>query len=56
MNENEYTIIGTYGAEYRGIVQYYLPAGNVARLNRLRWDMERSMFTTLEGYSKLPFD
>ncbi|MCA1836882.1 MAG: maturase, partial [Actinobacteria bacterium] len=47
MNENEYTIIGAYGAEYRGITQYYLLAGNVARLNRLRWDMERSMFTTL---------
>ena len=47
MNENEYTIIGTYGAEYRGIAQYYLLAGNVSRLNRLRWDMERSMLTTL---------
>jgi len=47
MNENPYTIIGTYGAEYRGFAEYYLLAGNVARLNRLRWDMERSMFTTL---------
>lgn len=46
-NENDYTIVGTYGAEYRGLVQYYLLAGNVQRLNRLRWDMERSMCTTL---------
>ena len=29
-------IISTYGAEYRGIVQYYLLAGDVWRLNRLR--------------------
>lgn len=47
MNMHPYTIIGTYGAEYRGFVQYYLLAGNVARLNRLRWDMQRSMCTTL---------
>lgn len=47
MNENAYTIIGAYGAEYRGFVQYYMLAGDVARLHRLRWDMERSMCTTL---------
>jgi group II intron reverse transcriptase/maturase len=47
MNENPYSIIGSYGAEYRGFVQYYLLAGDVSRLNRLRWDMERSMCTTL---------
>ena len=37
----------TYGAEYRGIVQYYLLAGDVFRLNRLRWVMETSMLKTL---------
>jgi len=47
MNENPYSIIGSYAAEYRGFTQYYLLAGDIARLNRLRWDMERSMFTTL---------
>jgi len=47
MNESDYAIIGSYGAEYRGVVQYYLLAGDVARLNRLRWNMERSMLTTL---------
>ena len=29
MNEQDHTIIGRYGAEYRGIVQYYLLAGDV---------------------------
>ena len=43
MNDSNYSIISTYGAEYRGFVQYYLLAGDVNRLNRLRWDMERSM-------------
>ncbi len=35
MNEEDYAIISRYGAEYRGIVQYYLLAGDVYRLNRL---------------------
>ncbi len=41
------TIVATYGAEYRGIVQYYLLAGDVFRLHRLRWVMETSMLKTL---------
>jgi hypothetical protein len=41
MNEHGYTIIGTYGAEYRGFAEYYLLAGDVSRLNRLRWDAVR---------------
>ena len=36
LNCDDHTIISTYGAEYRGIVQYYLLAGDVCRLNRLR--------------------
>ena len=32
MNRDDYTIVATYGAEYRGIVQYYLLAGDVFRL------------------------
>src|ERR1700735_2670261 len=40
-------IISHYGARYRGLVQYYLLAWNVARLNRLRWVMETSMLKTL---------
>ena len=29
LNQDDHTIVSTYGAEYRGIVQYYLLAGNV---------------------------
>ena len=47
IKENDHTIVSTYGAIYRGIVQYYLLAGNVFRLNRLRWVMETSMLRTL---------
>ena len=32
MNEQDHAIISQYGAEYRGIVQYYLLAGDVYRL------------------------
>jgi hypothetical protein len=37
------TIVGTYGSIYRGIVQYYLLAGDVFRLDRLRWVMQTSL-------------
>jgi hypothetical protein len=46
-NEDDHVIVSTYGAEYRGIVQYYLLAGNVARLYRLHWVMETSLLKTL---------
>jgi group II intron reverse transcriptase/maturase len=47
VNEADYNIVARYGAEYRGIVQYYLLAGDVFRLHRLRWVMETSMLKTL---------
>jgi hypothetical protein len=47
MNREDSVIIGTYGSEYRGIIQYYLLAGDVSRLNRLRWCAETSMLKTL---------
>jgi group II intron reverse transcriptase/maturase len=47
INESDHTIVSTYGAIYRGIVQFYLLAGNVFRLNRLTWVMETSMLRTL---------
>ena len=46
-NRDDLTIISTYGAEYRGLVQYYLLAGDVWRLSRVRWVMETSMLKTL---------
>jgi group II intron reverse transcriptase/maturase len=48
-NGDDYTIVATYGAIYRGIAQYYLLAGDVYRLHRLRWVMETSMLKTLAG-------
>lgn len=47
MNRDDLTIISTYGSEYRGLVQYYLLAGNVSVLSRLRWVTETSMLKTL---------
>jgi group II intron reverse transcriptase/maturase len=47
VNDSDYNIVARYGAEYRGIVQYYLLAGDVFRLHRLRWVMETSMLKTL---------
>jgi group II intron reverse transcriptase/maturase len=47
VNDDDYEIISTYGAEYRGLAQYYLLAGDVHRLHRLRWVMSTSMLKTL---------
>jgi group II intron reverse transcriptase/maturase len=46
-DRDDHAIISTYGAEYRGIVQYYLLAGDVWRLHRLEWAMKTSMLKTL---------
>jgi group II intron reverse transcriptase/maturase len=47
LNRDDLTIISTYGSEFRGLVQYYLLAGDVSRLVRLRWVAETSMLKTL---------
>ena len=47
IRESDYLIVASFGARYRGIVQYYLLAGDVHRLHRLRWVMETSMLHTL---------
>ena len=49
MNMDDYTIVSIYGSEYRGVVQYYLLASDVYRLNRLNWVMETSLLKTLAG-------
>ena len=46
-NLSDYEIVEAYGAKYRGISQYYLLAGDVHRLSRLRWVMETSLLKTL---------
>lgn len=45
--ESDYAIISRYQQEYRGIVQYYILAYDVSRLNRLRWTMQTSLLKTL---------
>ena len=47
VNEDDHTIVAAYGAQYRGIVQYYLPACNVSQLSRLHWVMQTSLLKTL---------
>jgi group II intron reverse transcriptase/maturase len=47
VNDDDHTIVRTYGAEFRGLVEYYLLAGDVYRLNRLEWVMKTSMLKTL---------
>jgi AI2M/AI1M-like, HNH endonuclease/Type II intron maturase len=46
-NPGDYDIVAAYGAQYRGIIQYYLLAGDVHRLDRLRWVMVTSLLKTL---------
>ncbi len=47
VNDDDFTIVATYGAEYRGLVEYYPLAGDVYRLNRLEWVMKTSMLKTM---------
>lgn len=47
MQLDDHQIIHAYGAEYRGLVQFYLLANDVWRLDRVRWVMLTSMLKTL---------
>jgi group II intron reverse transcriptase/maturase len=47
VNDEDHAIISRYATEYRGIVQYYLLAGDVWRLSRLYWVMQTSLLRTL---------
>jgi group II intron reverse transcriptase/maturase len=49
MSLTDSRIIGGYGAQWRGYLQYYLLAQDVWRLNRLQWVMLTSMLKTLAG-------
>jgi group II intron reverse transcriptase/maturase len=51
-NLDDYNIVRIYGAEYRGIVNYYLLAHDVWRLQQLRWHAETSMLKTLAAKHK----
>ena len=47
LNDDDYTIISRYQAEFRGVVQYYVMAVNVFHPGRLQWVMEWSLAKTL---------
>jgi group II intron reverse transcriptase/maturase len=46
-NLDDYDIVRIYGAEYRGVINYYLLAQNVYWLSTLQWNAETSMLKTL---------
>jgi group II intron reverse transcriptase/maturase len=46
-NLDDYDIVGIYGAEYRGVVNYYLLAQDVWKLRTLEWNAMTSMLKTL---------
>jgi group II intron reverse transcriptase/maturase len=48
LKDTVFTIISTYQAEFRGLVEYYRLAYDLShKLQQLKWDMERSLIKTL---------
>lgn len=47
LHDDDFSIVATYGQEYRGVVQYYLMAQNVSWLHQLHWIMQGSLLKTL---------
>lgn len=52
LQETDYSIVMQYQQEYRGMVQYYLLAQNVAHLYHLHWAMKGSLLKTLANKHK----
>lgn len=52
LHDDDLSIVGTYGAEYRGVVNYYLLAYNVHHLGKLHKTMEMSLARTLAAKHK----
>ena len=51
-NDEDYTIVSRYQAEFRDVVQYYLLAYNVSHFGRLQWVMGKSLAKTLANKHK----
>lgn len=47
LHDDDFSIVQRFGAEYRGMVQYYLMAQNVSWLYKLHWIMQSSLLKTL---------
>src|SRR5258708_2195731 len=52
IHDDDYSRLCRYQEEYRGVVQYYLPAVNVGWFSRLHWIMEGSLLRTLAAQHK----
>jgi hypothetical protein len=52
INDSEYDTINRYQGEYRGLVNYYELAHNIAALGLIRWTMETSLLKTLAAKNK----
>ena len=52
LHDDDYTIVDRYQSEYRGVVQYYLPAFNVHHFAQLQRVMEMSLARTLAAKHK----
>ncbi len=52
IHDEDYSIVERYQSEYRGVVQYYLPAYNVHHFGRLQMVMEMSLAGTLAAKHK----
>jgi len=53
LEETVFSIIATYQAEYRGLVQYYQLASNIRWFGRLKWTMEQSLTKALASKLKI---
>ena len=51
-NDDDFTIVSRYQAEFRGVIQYYILAQNVSHLGKLQWVMEWSLAKTLAAKRK----
>jgi group II intron reverse transcriptase/maturase len=47
VNDSDFDIIARYGTEYRGLMNYYILAHNIARMTAVHWVMRRSLLMTL---------
>jgi Reverse transcriptase (RNA-dependent DNA polymerase)/Type II intron maturase len=55
LRDSVFTIISTYQAEYRGLVEYYRMAHDLSQaMSKLKWDMERSLTKTLAAKEQIP--
>jgi len=51
-NDSDFDIVAKYGAEYRGVVQYYILARNIRRLGRVKGTIRLSLCKTLANKHK----